>query len=115
MKGILIILSIALFASFSFPVYASDAFRHTCWSAILTKRIGETNTKKWTDAHESTSSGIDKQMDLFNNTLGRSIGRNYGQNYPDYVNKEIADKSYSAIKAGQGRIIVNNNLVSSAF
>jgi len=97
----------------------SDAFRHACWNAILTMRIGSSAAKSWTNAHESTSSGIDKQMDLFNNALGRSICVSSGyeslSSGQAYATPALANKVYSAIKAGQGRIIVNGSLVSSAF
>ena len=99
---------------------ASDAFRHAFWNSVLTMRIGSTAAKTWTDAHESTSSGIDKQMDLFNNGLGRSIcvskgyeNLNASSNVIGLVTKELSDSVYSAISSGQGKIIVNGTLVAS--
>lgn len=51
-----------------------DAFRHSYWNALMTRRYGSTYAKKWGDAHESgISAGIDKQMDLYNNKIGREL------------------------------------------
>ena len=94
---------------------ASDAFRHAMWNGNLTQRIGASRAKVWTDAHEAYSSGIDKQMDLHNNQLGRTIGKNYGSTNPGINVKNMADKMYSEIKAGKGKVIKNNKLVSSKF
>lgn len=94
---------------------ASDAFRHAMWNGNLTQRIGASRAKVWTDAHEAYSSGIDKQMDLHNNQLGRTIGKNYGSTNPGINVKNMADKIYSEIKAGKGKVIKNNKLVSSKF
>ncbi len=58
-----------------------DAFRHTYWSALLTRSIGATKAKQLTDAHEtSTTDPLDKEMDLRNNASGRSL-------YNEWVNK----------------------------
>lgn len=69
---------------------ASDAFRHTYWNALLVNllvisqiegnysdpdfKYAVTAAKRWTTAHEANSFGLAKQMDLYNNALGRSIG-----------------------------------------
>lgn len=89
---------------------ASDAFRHGYWNAALTIKIGATRAKVWTDAHETTSSGLDKQMDLFNNAIGRSLANGYNS-----LNAQLVTKVYNAVKSGKMRIIVNNKLVSSKF
>lgn len=94
----------------------SDAFRHACWNAVLTLRIGSSRTKIWTDAHETTSYGIDKEMDLFNNDLGRRLASDVdGAGYPEYNTKPLVEKVYNAVKLGMGRIIVNGKLHISAF
>lgn len=51
----------------------SDAFRHCCWSALMKSAMNESDADVWATAHEADSSGIDKEMDLFNNAVGRSI------------------------------------------
>lgn len=63
-----------------------DAFRHAYWNASLVKAMGSLfgpsylegkalhgveRATAWTTAHEQNSSGIDKQMDLHNNNVGR--------------------------------------------
>ena len=96
---------------------SSDAFRHAFWNGVLTMRIGSSAAKTWTDAHETTSSGVDKQMDLFNNSLGRSICVDMGydnfsgsSNSQGIATKLLSDSVYSAIKSGKGKIIVNGVL-----
>ena len=39
----------------------------------MKQSIGATAAEKWATAHEYNSYGIDKQMDLHNNYIGRSI------------------------------------------
>lgn len=53
-----------------------DAFRHATWNALMVLRIGATRAKEWGDAHEDGAAGnpaLEKQMDLFNNAVGRTI------------------------------------------
>lgn len=54
-----------------------DAYRHCYWNALNVISVGETNAEMFATAHESESSGIDKQMDLANNSAGRVIGTLY--------------------------------------
>lgn len=83
----------------------SDAFRHCCWNALMKKAIGESAADEWATAHEYESSGLDKEMDLFNNAVGRSI---------DVTGKSDSE-IYNAVKEkvvnGDCRRIVNNELV----
>lgn len=39
----------------------------------MKKAMGESAAEEWATAHEYKSSGLDKEMDLFNNAVGRSI------------------------------------------
>jgi len=51
-----------------------DAFRHTCFAAILTLRFGASFAQELTDAHESEAPlGLDRNMDLHNNSRGISL------------------------------------------
>lgn len=49
----------------------ADAFLHAYWNALDTAEIGSVVTEIFTDAHEAFSSGLSKQMDLYNNEKGR--------------------------------------------
>lgn len=51
----------------------ADAYRHCLWNALMKKYIGEAAAKEWANAHEYYSEGMDKEMDLFNNEVGRDI------------------------------------------
>ncbi|MFE1906336.1 DNRLRE domain-containing protein [Streptomyces gardneri] len=52
-----------------------DSFRHCYWNARMEIRLSTTDAYEFATRHESTSSGVDKQMDLKNNAIGREIGR----------------------------------------
>lgn len=83
----------------------SDAFRHCSWNALMKKAIGESAADEWATAHEYESSGLDKEMDLFNNAVGRSIdvtGKSDSEIYNAVKNKVVN---------GDCRRIVNNELV----
>lgn len=83
----------------------SDAFRHCCWNALMKSAMSESDANTWATAHEADSSGIDKEMDLFNNSVGRSID----------VSGKSDSQIYEAVKAkvtgGSCRRIVNSELV----
>lgn len=85
----------------------SDAFRHCCWNALMKSAMSESDANAWATAHEADSSGIDKEMDLFNNSIGRSIdvsGKSDSQIY-EAVKKKVA--------GGSCRRIVNGKLVAT--
>lgn len=61
-----------------------DAYRHALWNAIATRYLGNTKTEQLTTAHENRPSDPnnpfefkEKEMDLFNNSIGRFIGTSY--------------------------------------
>lgn len=101
-----------------------DAFRHAYWNAILVKSFGGqfngggTDKKSahgvqraaaWTTAHEQNSSGIDRQMDLNNNNVGR---------YHAFLNfnsseKVIQNNLVKMVNQGQLARVVNNKLVAT--
>ncbi len=85
----------------------SDAFRHCLWNALMKKSIGVVAAEQWATAHEHDSSGVDKDMDMHNNKIGRSI---------DVSNKSlnsIVDSVKSKVKDGHCRRIVNGSLVAT--
>lgn len=51
----------------------ADAFRHCLWNALMKKSIGEDAAREWANAHEAYSEGADRDMDLYNNEVGRGI------------------------------------------
>lgn len=83
----------------------SDAFRHCCWNALMKSAMSADDANAWATAHEADSSGIDKEMDLFNNVVGRSID----------VSGKSDSEIYEAVKAkvtsGSCRRIVDGELV----
>ncbi len=85
----------------------SDAFRHCCWNALMKKSIGEKAAEQWATAHEAEASGIDKQMDLHNNSIGRGI------NVDGKSESQIATSVKSKVKNGKCKRIVNNKLVAT--
>jgi hypothetical protein len=52
-----------------------DALRHASWSGRITLEYNSNVAKKWTDAHEySSSDPFETNMDQYNNAKGREIG-----------------------------------------
>lgn len=51
-----------------------DAFRHCQWSALMTRRTSETYAEKMGRAHEENPESRQGQMDLYNNSKGRTAG-----------------------------------------
>lgn len=72
----------------------------------MTNNIGSSMAKGFADAHEYYSSGVDKEMDLYNNAQGRSVGASYNHSTSATVLK-------NRISAGQLRRIVNGKLVAT--
>ena len=85
----------------------SDAFRHCCWNALMKSAMSASDANAWATAHEADSSGIDKDMDLFNNAVGRSI------NVSGKSDSEIYEAVKGKVKGGSCRRIVNNKFVAT--
>jgi hypothetical protein len=59
-----------------------DAFRHTLWNFGMAIDVGSSFAQQWGDAHENGTPNnppLEKQMDLFNN----GVGRYQASLYPD--------------------------------
>lgn len=82
----------------------SDAFRHCLWNALMKKSMGASATEEWATAHEYTSSGLDKKMDLFNNRIGRSIS------VSNKSESQIVSAVKAKIKNGSCLRIINGKL-----
>lgn len=55
----------------------ADAFRHSYWNILLSKRINLNWAESFTTAHESETTNIyTKEMDLHNNLVGRYVHKN---------------------------------------
>ncbi|MSS62751.1 DUF6973 domain-containing protein [Velocimicrobium porci] len=89
----------------------SDAFRHSFWQALVAHTYENSFAKQWGDAHESTSIGIDKKMDLLNNEIGRTVGSTTNGNQA--IEGRIAQKLLSMIANGKLYQIQNNKLVAT--
>ncbi len=63
----------ARFGTFRMYLNRGDAFRHAYWNVLLSKRISVWWAQVYTTAHESESTGLDKEMDLHNNQVGREM------------------------------------------
>ncbi|WP_081256591.1 DUF6973 domain-containing protein [Streptobacillus moniliformis] len=85
----------------------SDAFRHCLWNALMKQSIGTSAAEKWATSHEYTSSGIDKQMDLHNNAVGRGI------NVSGKSTSSIVDAVKSKVRNGSCKRIINDRLVAT--
>ncbi|MDI6756747.1 MAG: hypothetical protein QME32_01850 [Endomicrobiia bacterium] len=61
----------------------TDAFRHAYWNAIMTRDVGYDFAKEIADNHELNRDNLtekSKEMDLWNNHIGREIGRELSKN-----------------------------------
>ncbi|GIN82380.1 hypothetical protein P4V37_15550 [Bacillus subtilis] len=93
-----------------------DAFRHSYWNARLVQSFGGgpshgyNRAKVWATAHESKSSGLDKQMDLMNNETGRFLAT---ENYYTYSSVKYSSVLRSMVKQGSLVRIVNGKLVAT--
>jgi hypothetical protein len=83
-----------------------DAFRHAYWNALMTQRLGEDFSERFTTAHEgSPNNRSDREaMDLYNNEVGRLIG---AEN-PTASPREIADLVEQALNNGELIVIGAN-------
>ncbi|KAJ3285363.1 hypothetical protein HK104_009531 [Borealophlyctis nickersoniae] len=56
-----------------------DAFFHCYWSALMVHRIGAIQAKTIGDLHEAKNNHpkAEKQMDLYNNAVGRQLGQKW--------------------------------------
>lgn len=75
-----------------------------------TRSFGYSLAKQLGDAHEDfpTNPALEKQMDLFNNRVGRQFGQNYGA--PGYSNEYVGQLIYDAVMSGQMRVINGSSL-----
>lgn len=85
----------------------SDAFRHCLWNALMKKSIGATAAEKWATAHEYGASGLDKEMDLHNNKIGRSI------DVSGKTESQIVNSVKAKVRGGYCRRIVSGQLVAT--
>lgn len=85
----------------------SDAFRHCLWNALMKQSIGTSAAAEWATAHEYDSSGIDKQMDLHNNAVGRGI------NVSGKSTESIVNAVKSKVRYGSCWRIENNRLIAT--
>lgn len=76
----------------------NDAFRHTYWSALLTRRFGPDWAEEFTSAHEGYRSnpGPAEAMDLYNNEMGRTIA----MQHPHVTDQELAELVERAARNG---------------
>lgn len=89
-----------------------DAFRHSLWNALMAKDLGASYAKQWGDAHEYGQSGIDPEMDLYNNAKGRTIVTSVsgGMDSP-YWQPRLETELIKNIDNGKLKRIVNNRLI----
>lgn len=88
----------------------ADAFRHSFWNALMTKRIGASEAKKFADAHENGADGqpaLQKSMDLTNNAKGRS----YGEAYKSVTERTLSTRIRDRVSEGNMVRISGSKLI----
>ena len=89
-----------------------DAFRHALWNALMAKDLGASYAKQWGDAHEYGQSGIDPEMDLYNNSKGRTIVTSVaGGMDSSYWQPRLETELIKNIDNGKLKRIVKNRLI----
>lgn len=72
----------------------ADAYRHSLWSAKLTRSMGPYVAKGYTDSHEVSGKNRSSEtaMDLRNNAIGRMMAQN--SRFKHLTPEEIAEIAY---------------------
>jgi hypothetical protein len=97
---------------------ASDAFRHAYWNALMMIAIPESVVEDIATAHESESTGLAHEMDLYNNQVGRDKYSGWELNSMPYISvteraDDLAIYISDKVRRGYTVEIVNNQLVST--
>ena len=75
----------------------SDAFRHAFFNAMNSNDAGDIVARKFSNAHESETPSnlvLEKQMDLYNNSVGHNIGNNASSFISD---QELSNLVYQSL------------------
>lgn len=83
----------------------ADAFRHTLWNAYNAHDCGTTYAKQFADAHEKDFPNVplESEMDLFNNSLGRTIGSKSYSGNSSQASYAIRQAVLTSVKNGEAR------------
>ena len=81
------------------------------WQALIAEAYGTSFAKEWGDAHESTSTGVDKTMDLLNNDIGRNLGASISGN--QQVEARLSSALLTKISNGELWRVVNGQLCAT--
>ena len=101
----------SLYQSSTLYLGNGDAFRHGYWNALMSKFLGQSVAKTWSDAHETYSSGIDKEMDLYNNGVGYRLGQYVSSGSSASVTMSgLRNAVIKYVNNGWMKRIVNNKL-----
>jgi len=87
-----------------------DAFRHAYWNVLMVKHIDYDWAYRWATAHEEGALDqppLEKEMDLYNNLVGRVIGNNNKTK----SDADLADIIQTSVRNGEMKRIVNDRLV----
>ena len=93
-----------------------DAFRHGYWQALSTIKTNREYAKKFANAYEDDhpNESIYRQMDYFNNEVGRRIGDRFPRLYFSYIKKLLSAEIINRVGSGDFRIVKNGKLVPSS-
>lgn len=90
-----------------------DAYRHILWNTLMRNYTTKAYAESFATAHEEGASGqpaLEKEMDLFNNAVGRDITFK-GTNLEGELNALSAVKN--AVDGGKGKRISGTKLVAT--
>jgi len=86
----------------------SDAFRHAFWQATNTQDVGESFTRKWSDAHEYGTPANEVKTDLYMDIHNNDVGIEIGKANPKATPEQLKDIILNRISKGD-LLIINSN------
>lgn len=87
-----------------------NAFKHSYWNGLMMKKMSESDTQLWADAHEmSSTNDLATAMDLYNNAYGRNVYKTLGKP----TDAQLSAKLLNDITKGQLKRVVNNKLIGT--
>jgi len=88
--------------------YNGDAFRHALWNYLMTKDVGSSFARQWSNAHEYGAVGQssnERYMDLYNNQVGINLGI---ANPSTFLQSTFVSKTKEKVRRIGGCIILVN-------
>ena len=87
----------------------TDAYRHAMWQALNVQSIGEKMTRKWSDAHEYSTTADEVETDLIMDIHNNDVGIEIGKQNPDASPEQLGEIIKQRIDRGDLIILEKDN------